>query len=185
MAKSNGKPEVEPQPLDTEHELPAAEPEGVAAEAQAEELAKLRAERDELYDRLARAQAEFENARRRAAREQEEFRNYAAAGAVKELLPILDSFDRALKAPAAGLEEFRAGLELINRQMHDALAKLGVVPIEAEGQPFDPRFHEAVEMVDTDQAPDHQVLDELQRGYRIKDRLLRPAMVRVARNSKP
>lgn len=185
MAKSNGKPEVEPQPLDTGHELPAAEAEGIAAEEQAEELAKLRAERDELYDRLARAQAEFENARRRAAREQEEFRAYAAAGAVKELLPILDSFDRALKAPSAGLDDFRAGLELINRQMHDALSRLGVTPIEAEGQPFDPRFHEAVEMVDTDQAPDHQVLEELQRGYRIKDRLLRPAMVRVARNPKP
>lgn len=181
MAKTNGKPELDPQ-LDVDRELPAAEDE--AAEAQANELEKLRAERAELYDRLARQQAEFENARRRAAREQQDFRDYAVENAAKELLPVLDSFDHALKAPAANLEEFRSGLELINRQMHDVLAKLGVTPIESEGQPFDPRFHQAVQMVDTEDAPDHQVLEELQRGYKIKDRLLRPAMVRVARNPK-
>ncbi len=179
MAKTNGNPEVDPQ-LDVDHELPPAE--DAASEAQANELEKLRVERDQLYDRLARLQAEFENARRRGAREQQEFREYAIENAAKELLPVLDSFDHALKAPARNLDEFRSGLELINRQMHDVLARLGVTPIEAEGQPFDPRFHQAVQMVDTEDAPDHQVLEELQRGYKIKDRLLRPAMVRVARN---
>jgi molecular chaperone GrpE len=187
MAKGNGKSEV--QNIDAEHELPAAEEDGFeektaerpAAMAGAEdEIKTLRQERDLLYDRLARLQAEFDNARKRAAREQSEFREYAVADAIKALLPMLDSFDRALEAHA-GEENFR-GIELINRQFHDALTKLGLRPIPAAGEPFDPYLHQAVEMVDTSDAPDHTVLEELQRGYKLKDRLLRPAMVRVARN---
>ena len=185
MAKGNGKSEV--QNLDAEHELPAAEEDGFEektaerpAVAGEDELKTLRAERDVLYDRLARLQAEFDNARKRAAREQTEFREYAVADAIKALLPILDSFDRALQTHA-GEESFR-GIELINRQFHDALAKLGVRPIPAAGEPFDPHLQQAVEMVETPEVPDHTVLEELQRGYKFKDRLLRPAMVRVARN---
>jgi len=189
MAKGNGKSEVDVQNLDAEHELPAAEEDGfeektaehpAALAGPEDQLKALRQERDVLYDRLARLQAEFDNARKRAAREQAEFRDYAVADAIKALLPILDSFDRALQAHA-GDESFR-GIELINRQFHDALAKLGVRPIPAAGEPFDPHLHQAVEMVDTPNAPDHTVLEELQRGYKLKDRLLRPAMVRVARN---
>jgi molecular chaperone GrpE len=187
MAKGNGKSEV--QNIDAEHELPAAEEDGFVEKAEErpaavvaveDELKTLRQERDVLYDRLARLQAEFDNARKRAAREQAEFREYAVADAVKALLPMLDSFDRALEAHA-GEENFR-GIELINRQFHDALTKLGVRPIPAAGEPFDPYLHQAVEMVDTADAPDNTVLEELQRGYKLKDRLLRPAMVRVARN---
>ena len=186
MAKGNGKTEV--QNLDAERELPAAEengfeektPETAAGVGEEGEAKTLRAERDVLYDRLARLQAEFDNARKRAAREQTEFREYAVAEAIKALLPILDSFDRALQTHV-GEESFR-GIELINRQFHDALAKLGVRPIPAAGEPFDPYLHQAVEMVDTVDAPDHTVLEELQRGYKFKDRLLRPAMVRVARD---
>jgi molecular chaperone GrpE len=186
MAKGNGKTNV--QNIDAEHELPAAEENGfteqpaqVPAAAGAEdEVKSLQQERDLLYDRLARLQAEFDNARKRAAREQSEFREYAVADAIKSLLPIVDSFDRALAAHA-GDESFR-GIELINRQFHDALAKLGVRPIPAAGEPFDPHLHQAVEMVETTEAPDNTVLEELQRGYKLKDRLLRPAMVRVARN---
>jgi molecular chaperone GrpE len=96
---------------------------------------------------------------------------------------VLDSFERALRA-SPEKSEFHSGVELIYKQLEDALAKLGVRPILARGEQFDPRFHEAIEMVDTEEAPDHQVLDELQRGYKLKERLLRPAMVRVARNSK-
>jgi molecular chaperone GrpE len=96
---------------------------------------------------------------------------------------VLDSFDRALKS-SPEKSEFHAGVELINKQLQDALAKIGVQPVSAAGQQFDPRFHEAIEMVDTEDAKDNQVIEELQRGYKIKDRLLRPAMVRVARNSK-
>ena len=100
----------------------------------------------------------------------------------RTVLPILDSFERALKA-GGDASDFRNGIELIYRQFQDALQKIGVQPIAAVGQVFDPRVHEAIEMVDTTEVPDHQVLEELQRGYKYKERLLRPAMVRVARNS--
>ena len=190
MAKGNGKADGE---LDLEHELPAAEggeeaaPVSTAAKpvetGAASEVEKLKAERDALLDRLARLQAEFDNARKRALREQQEFREYAAADVIKNFLPILDSFERALKAEGDS-SDFRNGIELIYRQFQDALQKIGVQPIDSMGRPFDPRVHEAIEMVDTTEVPDHHVLDELQRGYKYKDRLLRPAMVRVARNSR-
>jgi molecular chaperone GrpE len=146
-----------------------------------QELRRVKAERDELLDRLARLQAEFENARKRASREQTEFREYAVADAIKPLLPVLDSFERALKTES-GASEFRSGVELIYRQLLDSLTRMGVQTIAAKGQPFDPQYHEAVQVVDTDRVPDHHVVEELQRGYRFKDRLLRPAMVVVARN---
>jgi molecular chaperone GrpE len=193
MGKSNGKSEVEPHGLDVEHELPAAdgdeasstssqsgaaapEPTGVDGELQ-----KVKAERDSLLDRLARAQAEFENARRRAAKEQQDFRDFAMADAIKSLLPVVDNFERALQSKSEPAD-FRAGVELIYKQLRDVLAKLGVQAISAKGQQFDPHIHEAIEMVETADAADHEVLEEWQRGYKYKDRLLRPAMVRVAKN---
>jgi len=94
---------------------------------------------------------------------------------------VVQEAQKRVREEAAGDENFR-GIELINRQFHDALAKLGVRPIPAAGEPFDPHLHQAVEVVDTSEAADDTVLEELQRGYRLKDRLLRPAMVRVARN---
>jgi molecular chaperone GrpE len=193
MKKSNGKSETEMAGLDLEHELPPADGDENSAEsascgtAQAEasgpaaDLQKLKAERDSLLDRLARAQAEFENARRRATKEQQDFRDYAAADAIKSLLPVIDSFERALQVRSE-TGDFRSGVELIYKQLQDALAKLGVRAIPAKGEPFDPRVHEAIEMVETSDVPDHEVLDELQRGYKMKDRLLRPAMVKVAKN---
>jgi len=189
----NGKSEVESRDLDLEHELPPAEEtteeqaprsSGEDAAALREQLEKLQGERNELLERLARLQAEFENARKRAAREQQEYKDFALADALKNLLPIVDSFDRALQTKVQKPEDFRAGVELIRKQFHDALEKLGLRPIPAKGEPFDPRLHEAIEMVDTDAVKDHHIVDELQRGYKLKDRLLRPAMVRVARNSK-
>jgi molecular chaperone GrpE len=190
MAKRNGKTEVEMNNLDLAHELPASDeaqqssPSAVDAAADSDaEVSRLKAERDALVDRLARAQADFDNARKRASREQQEYRDYALTDTVKSLLPVLDSFDRALEHnEEAG--EFRSGIELINKQLHDVLTKLGLRPIPAKGEPFDPHLHEAIEMVDTNDVEDHHVLDELQRGYKLRDRLLRPAMVRVARNSK-
>jgi molecular chaperone GrpE len=190
MGKSNGKSEVEKAGLDLEHELPSADEGEDSLEASSAvsepsaagtELQKLKSERDALLDRLARAQAEFENARRRAAKEQQDFRDFAASDAIKSLLPVIDSFERALQVKSEG-GEFRSGVELIYKQLQDALGKLGVHAIPAKGEPFDPHYHEAVEMVETTDAPDHAVLDELQRGYKFKDRLLRPAMVRVAKN---
>ena len=190
MARTNGKTQFEEQQMDVEHELPAAEsdenqksgPTAVVAE-HVSEIEKLRAERDVLVDRMARMQAEFDNARKRAAKEQQEYRDYALTDTIKTLLPVLDSFDRALKS-SPEKSEFHVGVELIQKQLQDALAKLGVQAVAAKGQQFDPRLHEAIEMVDTEEANDHEVLDELQRGYKLKERLLRPAMVRVARNPK-
>lgn len=179
----NGKTELEDQHLDIDHELPAAEDaESSGQSDRATELEKLRAERDSLVDRLARMQAEFDNARKRAAKEQQDFRDYALVDTIKSIIPVLDSFDRALQT-SPEKSEFHAGMELIQKQLVDALSKLGVKPISAKGEQFDPRYHEAIEMVDTEDAEDHTVLEELQRGYRLKERLLRPAMVRVARNS--
>ncbi len=193
MARTNGKSEVDPQELDATHELPASdsaegeesnESSSSRASAEGGELQKLRVERDTLIDRLARLQAEFENARKRTAREQQDFREYAVSDAVKALLPTLDSFERALQTGAMEKSEFRGGVELIYKQLQDALQKLGLRAIPTKGEPFDPHLHEAIEMVDTTDAADHQILEELQRGYKLKDRLLRPSMVRVARNPK-
>src|SRR3954470_23058296 len=187
--KGNGKSEVDVRgpALDVDHELPSGEPgapeasSGVAPAGS--DLQRLQAERDSLFDRLARQQAEFDNYRKRATREQQEFRQYAVSDALKQFLPVLDSFDRALAvATDGGDEKLRSGVELVRKQMLDTLARLGVTPIEAEGAVFDPQVHEAIEMVDTHDAKDNHVISELQRGYRLKDRLLRPAMVRVARN---
>lgn len=180
MAGKNGKAEEQTtQALDIDHELPPAEEAG----QEAAELVRLQQERDALLDRLARLQAEFDNARKRTAKEQQDFREYALADALKSLLPIVDSFDRALSTSESG-PEFKKGVELINRQFHDTLGKLGLQPVEAKGQTFDPNLHQAVQMVETEDHPDHQVIDELQRGYKLRDRLLRPAMVRVASNPK-
>jgi molecular chaperone GrpE len=195
MARTNGKSEVESRALDAEHELPPSQdvedspvstgdPTVAGASGEDLELQRLKAERDSLLDRLARLQAEFENARRRLAQEQQSFRDYALADTIRTLLPVLDSFERALQDGSPDKSEFRSGVELIYKQLQDTLAKAGLRPIPAKGEPFDPHLHEAIEMVDTNQADDHEVLEELQRGYKLKDRLLRPAMVRVARNTK-
>src|ERR1700723_1881296 len=190
MAKGNGKTNAD---LDLDRELPPAEagegaapnviPINASDSGTASETEKLKAERDALLDRLARLQAEFDNARKRAVREQQDFREFAAAEVIKSFLPTIDSFERALKA-GGDATEFRNGVELIYRQFQDALQKIGVQAIPAVGQTFDPRVHEAIEMVDTTDVPDHHVVDELQRGYKYKDRMLRPAMVRVARNTR-
>jgi molecular chaperone GrpE len=172
--------------LDPEHELPPAD--GGSRGAQGTEfssgdgdLQKLTAERDSLLDRLARMQAEFENVRRRNIKEQQDFRDYAAADTIKSLLPVLDSFELALNSKADAAE-FRNGVDLIYKQLQSVFAKLSLQPIAAKGEPFNPHLHEAIEMVETSDAPDHQVIEELQRGYKLKDRLLRPAMVKVAKN---
>lgn len=186
---------------DLEHELPVGEPDGgeapvgngrsvpppVPAVAESE-TQKLQAERDALLDRLARLQAEFENYRKRNAREQQEFREYAVAGALTTLIPALDSLDLAIKnikmKSKDGNTDVLAGLELVRKQFADALARLGVTPVPALGNVFDPQWHQAVEVVESDAVPDHHVLEELQPGYRLKERLLRPAMVRVASRPK-
>jgi molecular chaperone GrpE len=177
------------QPNGSTHEsLPPADAQEVAQESQGgvsrQEYDRVSQERDALLDRLARLQAEFENYRKRSAREQAEFRDYAVADAVKNFLPILDNFNLALRSANAESSDqsLRSGIELIRKQMEDTLARLGVQVVAAQGQIFDPRVHEAIEMVESSDHADHEVIEELQRGYKLKDRLLRPAMVRVATN---
>jgi molecular chaperone GrpE len=130
-------------------------------------------------DRLARQQAEFENSRKRSMKAQAEFREYAVADVAKSLLPVLDSLERALGHKNEP-RTFSSGVELIYRQLQETLNKMGVKQVAAEGEPFNPELHEAIEAVDSD-SEGNRVLDELQRGYTFKDRLLRPAMVRVSR----
>jgi molecular chaperone GrpE len=154
--------------------------EAVATHLQGE-IDRLKGERDQLVDRLARLQAEFENARKREARERADFRDFAVSGAVEQFLPVLDNFQLALGS-SGSVEQLRAGIELIVKQMEEVLRSLNVQPVETVGARFDPRFHEALESVDRSDLPDHQVLEEVRRGYRIRDRLLRPALVRIVNN---
>jgi molecular chaperone GrpE len=150
-----------------------------ALEAVMSERDQLLAERTDLQDRLLRRQAEFDNFRRRAERERADVVEYAATDAVRTLLPIADDFERALKVESAD-KEYARGMELIYQRLIGALTKLGLEPIVAEGQPFDPNVHHAIEMVETDDVADHTVIGEFQRGYNFRGRLLRPAMVKVA-----
>lgn len=138
-----------------------------------------------LRERLARLQADFENARKRSLKEQQEFREYAVFDIAKDLLPVVDSLERALQASPPDSADLRTGVELTHRQLLDVLSKIGVCPIHALGERFDPRIHHAVATVDTDLVEDQTVVGELQCGYRFKDRLLRPAMVTVARKIPP
>jgi molecular chaperone GrpE len=145
------------------------------------EVDRFKGERDQLVDRLARLQAEFENARKREARERADFRDFAISGAVEQFLPVLDNFQLALGS-SGSVEQLRTGVELIVKQMEEVLRSLNVQPVETVGSRFDPRVHEALESVERSDLPDHQVLEEVRRGYRIRDRLLRPALVRIVNN---
>lgn len=140
---------------------------------------QLAAERADLQDRLLRGRAEFDNARRRFERERSDFLQFAAMDLIKEILPVLDDFERALRVETAD-RNYSKGVELIYQRLYETLKKLGLEPIEAEGRQFDPNLHQAVERVTTDEADDQTILGEFQRGYNFKGKLLRPAMVRVA-----
>jgi molecular chaperone GrpE len=142
----------------------------------------LQREKDAVQDRLLRTAAEFDNYRKRMDRERRDLAEYAAADILKDLLPILDNFERALQAPATPESDpLRKGIELIHKQMFDLLKKRGVTPIEALGADFDPNFHQAVIHEASAEHRDGEVMQELQRGYLLGDRLLRPAMVKVAK----
>lgn len=138
-------------------------------------------EKTEFQDLLQRRQAEFENYRRRSERERGELLEFAAMDTVKALLPILDDFERALKNESPD-KEYTRGMELIYQRLYEALKKLGLEPISSDVPVFNPHIHHAVEMVDTKDHLDETILEEYQRGYYFKGRLLRPAMVKVAVN---
>jgi molecular chaperone GrpE len=154
---------------------------GDPAAAVHQELEQLRGERDHLLDRLARLQAEFENTRRREAKERADLRDYAVQGAVEPFLGVMDNFQLALKSEGS-LEQLRSGVGLILKQMEEALKGLQVQPVETVGTMFDPRVHEALGSIETLEYPDHLVLEEVRRGYKIRDKLLRPALVKIASN---
>jgi len=160
--------------LSPEASLPVETPEGAAAERD-----RLLAEKSELQDRLLRARAEFDNARRRAERERSDFLQFAAMDLVKDVLPILDDFERALKVETAD-KDYAKGVELIYQRLYETLKKMGIEPIETAGRKFDPNIHQAVDRVQTDEAEDMAILGEFQRGYNFRGKLLRPAMVKVA-----
>jgi len=146
-----------------------------------EQERRLLAEMEDLKNTLVRRQADFENYRKRIERERQQDRHRGVESFVESLLPVLDGFERALAVHGdAVYEEHRKGFLLIDRQLRDILAKRGLERIEAEGKTFDPFLHHAVDRVESEQYPDGTILEVLQTGYRFHDRVLRPAMVRVA-----
>jgi molecular chaperone GrpE len=175
-------------------ETPAAQAEtgdGQGAAATEDALQALRAERDDLYDRLLRTTADFDNYRKRIDRERREVSEAASADLIRDLLPVLDNLERALSASANlsgegdgaedGATALRRGVELIHRQLLDALRKRGVEPFESVGHEFDPAWHEAISYEAGSERPEGEILGEVRRGYRLGQRLLRPAQVRVAK----
>ena len=159
--------------------------EGASADP-ASQLATLSSERDrllaekaELQDRLLRRQADFENYRRRSERDRSDFLQFAGMEFVREMLPILDDFERALKVECADAG-YAKGVELIYTRLYETLKKMGLEPMDTVGKTFDPNLHQAVDRVETDRAEDQSVLEEYQKGYNFKGKLLRPAMVKVA-----
>lgn len=178
--KNNNAVVTEDAPEQTDR---SAEPSDAAASLGEifNERDRLAREKNELQDLLQRRQAEFDNYRRRNERERLELSEYASMDTVKALLPVLDDFERALKTESAD-KTYARGMEMIHQRFGEALSKLGLEPISSEVAIFNPHIHHAVEMVDTKDHPDQTVLEQYQRGYYFKGRLLRPAMVKVAVN---
>jgi len=146
------------------------------------ELAKASDKAKEHYDHLLRLQADFDNYRKRSQKEKTELIKYASERLVGELLPVLDNFDRAVSAAKVNPDftSFSQGVEMILRQMQTALSKEGLKAMDAIGQPFDPNLHEAVLKVDSEEHPENTVVEELQKGYYLKEKVLRPCMVKVS-----
>lgn len=152
------------------------------ASAEASELEKARVQAEENYQRLLRVQADFDNFRRRARAEKEDFAKYASLKLIEQLLPIVDNFDRALTSSkeTKDFDALAKGLDMTYRGMDQLLTAEGLKPIEAVGQPFNPEFHQAVMQVESDEHEEGIVVEELQKGYILKDKVIRPAMVKVS-----
>jgi len=178
-----------------QQETTAAESQGPvneagAAEAQAEEmadqgqdeLARLKAEVEETQQRFVRAQADFDNFRRRTQKEKEELAKYASMKLVTELVPVIDNFERAMATVPEGTESesFSKGIQMIFRQLETVLNNEGLTAMDTVGQPFNPEFHQAIMQVESDEYEEGTVVEEVQKGYMLKDKVLRPAMVKVS-----
>jgi molecular chaperone GrpE len=177
------KPGVAPVESSGDDAGPAADP--APDSALAEHVQKLTGEKQDLTNTLVRLQADFDNYRKRTDKERDQARHRGIEHLIEQLLPVLDGFDRALAAhddPA--YVDYRKGFELIRKQLWDLLAKQGVHRIESIGKEFDPNVHHAVEHVPTSDYPDGAVIEEFQPGYMFHNRVLRPAMVRVASGRK-
>lgn len=161
-----------------------------AAEAQAEEMvgqeqgeiARLTAEAEEHQQRFVRAQADFDNFRRRTQKEKEELAKYASMKLITELVPVIDNFERAMATVPEGTENesFSKGIQMIFRQLESVLNNEGLTAMETVGQPFNPEFHQAIMQVESDEYEEGTVVEEVQKGYMLKDKVLRPAMVKVS-----
>ncbi len=175
-------PEKEAQPVDDVTETDAVEESAPAEAPPAEEapVAALEAQLKEKNDRILRLQADFENFRRRTAKEKEELAVVITQNMIGDLLPLLDNFERAMAVEQSDGEAFQKGVEMIYTQLREVLEKNGLEPIEAEGLPFDPTIHQAVMRAESADAEDGTVTQVLQKGYRAKGRVIRPAMVQVA-----
>lgn len=164
--------------VSSEDTVPAVTEDGQLAAITADRD-RLAAENADLHDRLLRLRAEFDNARRRFEQQRSDYIQFAGMELVRDLLPVLDDFDRALKVETADAN-YAKGVGLIHQRLNEILKKMGVEPMETEGRRFDPNLHQAVERVPTQTAEDQTIVGEFQKGYLLKGKLLRPAMVRVA-----
>ena len=176
-----GEAEAPPAEGETEAEAPEEPKEEVTLER--EELEKLQAAVQEKEERALRLQADFENFRRRTAKEKEELSAVVTQGILKDMLPLLDNFERAMAAEAKDIDSFKQGVEMIFKQFGEVLVKNGLEHIEVEGKKFDPNFHQAVMRVENPELEDETIAQELQKGYMVKGRVIRPSMVQVVANS--
>jgi molecular chaperone GrpE len=175
-------------PATVEESASAGAPETLSAEA-LEELKSRAAKADENWERLLRTTADFDNFKKRAAREKQDALRYATEGLIGKIIPVLDNFEMALAAAqnssAEGLKSLQDGVTMIQSQLKSALTDSGLEEVDASGKPFDPNIHEAVSQQESDDVPEGHVLQQLRKGYKIRDRLLRPATVVVAKKVEP
>jgi molecular chaperone GrpE len=175
---------MEDNHTNTAAEMPPASDAPETSGAEPDNVAELQRQRNEYYDLLLRKTAEFDNYRKRVERERQAQAESAAAGVLRELLPLVDDLERALKAESGeGTDSYRRGVELILKRLEDTLKRRGVTPIEALGADFDPNYHQAVVHEPAEGRRDGEVIEEFSRGYMLGDRLLRPSMVKVAKGA--
>ncbi|MEX5285503.1 nucleotide exchange factor GrpE [Selenomonas sputigena] len=187
-AEAGGESDDEPAFEPGEAETAEGNPEDAEAAEEAEggelsgRVQQLENELQEKDAQMLRLRADFDNFRRRSQKEREELGDVVIQGIITDLLPLLDNFERALSAEVPDLDSFRTGVSMIYKQMQELLAKNGLEPIETEGRKFDPNFHQAVMRVQDPEKEDDMIEQELQRGYMVKGRVVRPSMVQVVSN---